>query len=198
MKKSDSHTVLTLLLAVVLLLVAHSMVHAATITDGYPGDPNQWEGLTTNTIIEISLDEPVALIGDPAAPDWDYCVKKASFNGLDFVLTDVTCEVEVSADRKTIKLYPNDLLDENGLYAYKVVNINFDGGGSEQNVAEYFETGENPVPALALQVNEADMCDDEGQDMNPHNVAFHCVRCHVEFAIRFPTVYGTCVIVPGY
>lgn len=196
MKKSDSHTVLILLLAFVLLLAPHSMVQAATITGGYPGDPNQWEGLTTNTIIELSFDEPVALINND--PDWDYCVKKASFNGLDFVLSDVACTVEVSADRQTIKLYPNDLLDGNSMYAYKVVSINFDGGGSAQDAAAYFETGENPVPALAFQVNEADMCDDEGQDMNPHHVAFHCVRCHVEFAIRYPTAYGTCVIVPGY
>ena len=198
MKKSDSHNVLTLLLAAVLLLASHITVNAAAITDSYPGDPNQWEGLTTNTIIEISLDEPVALTGDPAVPDWDYCVKKASFNGLDFVQTDVSCEVEVSADRKTIKLYPNDLLDGNSMYAYKVVNINFDGGGSAQDFAEYFETGENPVPVLATQVNEADMCDDEGQDMDPHHIAFHCVRCHVEFAIRYPGAYGTCIITPGF
>lgn len=195
MKKSDAQTVLTLLLAVVVLLAGQVMVHAATITDGYPGDPNQWEGLTTNTIIEISLDEAVAMTGNQ--PDMTYCVKKASFSGLDFVLTDVSCEVEVSADRKTIKLYPADLLDGNSLYAYKVVNINFEGGGSAQDAAAYFETGDNPVPLLATQVNEADMCDDEGGNMDPHHASFHCVRCHVEFAIRFPSYYGTCIITPG-
>ena len=93
----------------------------------------------------------------------DYCVKKASFSGLDFVFTDVSCEVEVSADRKTIKLFPNDLLGENGLYAYKVININFEGGGSEQDFAEYFETGENPIPVFATQIDEADMCDHSGE-----------------------------------
>ena len=196
MKKSASYTILILMVAVACLFTAQSALNAATITDGHPGYPNQWDGLTTNTIIEISLDEPVVMVGN--IPDWEYCVKKATFSGLDFVLTDVSCEVEVSADRKTIKLYPNDLLDGSGLYAYKVVNVNFEGGGSAQDSGGYFETGENPVPALALQVDEADMCDDEGQDMDPHHVAFHCVRCHVEFAIRFPTVYGTCVIVPGY
>ena len=114
MKKSDAHTVLTLLLAFVCLLAAQVTVHGATITDGYPGYPNQWEGLTTNTIIEISLDEPVAMIGNQ--PDMTYCVKKASFSGLDIVLTDVTCDVEASDDRKTIKLYPQALLDGNSLY----------------------------------------------------------------------------------
>ena len=198
MKKSDSHTVLTLLLAFVLLLAGRVTVHAATITDGYPGDPNQWEGLTSNTIIELTFDEPVAFTGDPAGPDWEYCVKKASFNDLDFVFTDVTCEVEVSPDRKTIKLYPDALLEENALYAYKVVNINFEGGGSAGDFAEYFETGDNPIPVLATQVNEADMCSDEGGDMDPHHISFHCVRCHVEFAIRFPPIYGTCIITPGF
>ena len=69
-------------------------------------------------------------------------------------------------------------------------------GGSAQDFPGYFETGENPIPVLALQVSEADMCDDEGQDMDPHHVAFHCVRCHAESAINFPTVYGTCIITP--
>jgi len=197
MKKSDSHAVLTLLLAAVFLLGAQSMVQAATITDGYPGYPNQWEGLTTNTIIEISLDEPVALTGDPAAPDWDYCVKKASFSGLDFVLTDVSCEVEVSADRKTIKLYPNDLLDGNSLYSYKVITINFDPSGSAQDVAAYFETGGNPIPALALQVDEADMCGETpasaGKELD--QLQNYCVRCHYTWKELYPTVFP-CVITP--
>ena len=76
MKKSASYTILILMVAVACLFTAQSALNAATITDGYPGYPNQWDGLTANTIIEISLDEPVALVGDPAAPDWDYCVKK--------------------------------------------------------------------------------------------------------------------------
>ena len=195
MKKSASYTILTLVMAFAYLLVAQVTVHAATITDGYPGYPNQWEGLTTNTIIEISLDEPVALIGN--APDWDYCVKKASFNGLDFVLTDVSCQVEVSADRKTIKLYPNDLLGENGLYAYKVVSINFDPSGSAQDVAAYFETAANPIPVLALQVDEADMCGDTpasaGKELD--QLQLYCGRCHYNWVELYPTVFP-CVITP--
>ena len=70
MKKSASYTILTLVMAFTCLLASQVTVHTATITDGYPGYPNQWDGLTTNTIIEISLDEPVALIGND--PDWDY------------------------------------------------------------------------------------------------------------------------------
>jgi len=193
MKKS-AYTILTLIMAFACLLAAEVTVHAATITDGYPGYPNQWEGLTTNTIIEISLDEEVALVGNPPAPDWDYCVQKASFSGLDFVLTDVSCEVEVSADRKTIKLYPNDLLDETSLYAYKVVYINFDAGGSQQNFAEYFDTGQNPIPVLSLQVDEADMCgDQEGKNLD--QLQYYCGRCHFNWVELYPSVFP-CVITP--
>lgn len=192
MKKSDLHTALTFAVVLAFLLAGQITGNAATITDGHPGYPNQWEGLTTNTIIEISLDEPVALIGN--APDWEYCVKKASFSGLDFVLTDVSCEVEVSADRKTIKLYPNELLDENGLYAYKVVSINFDPSGSAQDVAGYFETAANPIPTLALQVDEADMCgDQEGKDLD--QLQYYCGRCHFKWKELYPTVFP-CIITP--
>ena len=59
MKKRDSHTILTLIVAVACLLAAQITTHAATITDGYPGYPNQWDGLTTNTMIEITLDSPL-------------------------------------------------------------------------------------------------------------------------------------------
>jgi hypothetical protein len=192
MKKSASYTILTLVMAVTCLLASQVMVRAATISDGYPGYPNQWEGLTTNTIIEISLDEPVALVGN--APDWDYCVKKASFSGLDFVLTDVSCEVEVSADRRTIKLYPNELLDENSLYAYKVVTINFDPSGSDQDVPGYFETGGNPIPALALQVDEADMCGDQ-EGKNVDQLQYYCGRCHFKWIELYPSVFP-CIITP--
>jgi len=192
MKKCDAHTVLTLLLVFVFLLAAQITVHAAAITDGYPGYPNQWEGITTNTIIEISLDEPVALIGND--PDWDYCVKKVSFSGLDFVQTDVICDVEVSADRKTIKLYPQEFLDENGLYAYKVVTINFDPSGSAQDVAAYFETGENPIPAFAIQVDEADMCgDQQGKPVN--QLQYYCGRCHIKWVELYPFTFP-CIMTP--
>lgn len=194
MKKSASYTILILMVAVACLFTAQIALNAATITDGHPGYPNQWEGLTTNTIIEIVLDAPVALTGDPPAPDMEYCVKKAAFNGLDFEFTDVSCEVEVSADQRTIKLFPNELLGGNGLYAYKVVNINFEGGGSQQNVAGYFETGENPIPAFALQVDEADMCDEqEGKTME--QLQYYCGRCHNNWVELYPTIFP-CIITP--
>ncbi len=194
MKKSDLHTALILVFVVSLACLVGLQVtsNAATITDGHPGYPNQWDGLTTNTIIEISLDEPVAIIDNQ--PDLEYCVKKATFSGLDFVLTDVSCAVEVSGDRKTIKLYPNDLLDENGLYAYKIVSINFEGGGSQQDVAAYFETGDNPIPKLALQVDEADMCgDQEGKNLT--QLQYYCGRCHFKWIELYPSVFP-CIITP--
>ena len=197
MKKRDSRTILILMAAVTCLFAAGITLNAATITDGHPGYPNQWDGLTTNTIIEIFLDGPVALIGgDPTAPDVDYCVKKATFSGLDFVFTDVTCDVEVSADRKTIKLFPTDLLGDNGLYAYKVNNINFEGGGSQQDVAVYFETGDNPIPILATQVDEIDMCSDEGGNLETNQINFWCVTCHSYWKDLYPTSYGVCTITP--
>ena len=194
MRKSASYPILTLLMAFTCLLASQVTVHAATITDGYPGYPNQWDGLTTNTIIEISLDEPIAFIGND--PDWDYCVKKATFSGLDIVLTDVSCEVEVSPDRKTIKLYPNDLLDGNSLYAYKVTSINFDPSGSDQDVAVYFETGDNPIPALALQLDEADLCDHSEEVLTLTPVSVWCARCHENWAAQYPDVWGPCPLTP--
>ena len=196
MRKNDPHTILTIILAVACLIAAETTIHAAMISDGYPGYPNQWEGLTTNTTIEITLDTPVALIGNPPAPDMDYCVKKATFSGLDIVLTDVSCEVEVSADQKTIKLFPTDLLEGNGLYAYKINNINFDGGGSQQDVAAYFETGDNPIPALALQLDEADLCDHSGETLGYEQANVWCARCHEAWAAEYPTVWGTCPLTP--
>ena len=195
MKKSDLYTVLTLAVVVVFLVAVGITGNAATITDGHPGYPNQWDGLTTNTIIEITLDEPVATIGDPPAPDIDYCVKMATFNGLDFEFTDVSCEVEVSDDRRTIKLFPTDLLDGNGLYAYKINNINFDGGGSQQDVPAYFATGDNPVPPFALTVAEADMCgDQEGKDLD--QLQYYCGRCHYNWVELYGDVVFPCIITP--
>jgi hypothetical protein len=163
--------------------------------------------MTTNTIIEIKLDTPVALIGSPPSPDIDYCVKKAEFNGLDFVFSDISCETDVSDDRKTITIHPADVLGENGLYAYKITNINFEGGGSQQNVAEYFQTGNNPIPVLATQVNETvlpsppyetklDMCTDEGGTLEFEVVNYWCVKCHASWAVGYPTVWGVCKICP--
>ena len=180
MKKDNPITMVALLLAIGCLLTTQVAVHSASISDGHPGYPNKWDGLTTNTVIEIKLDAPVATLGDPPAPDMEYCVKKFEFSGLDFIFTDVSCDVEVSDDRKTIKLYPNDLLGENGLFAYKVIDINFEGGGSEQDFAKYFETGDNPIPAFATQIDEVDMCDDEGGDLTP-DIQPWCVRCHTDW-----------------
>jgi len=160
------------------VLVFMSTCYGAGITDSYPGYPDTWDGLTTNTIIEIKLDTPVAMIGDPPEPDMEYCVKKCEFSGLDFVFTDVSCDVDVSDDRKTIKLYPNELLGENGLFAYKVIDINFEGGGSEQDFAKYFETGDNPTPTFATQIDEIDMCEDDG-DLSA--LKGWCVRCHTDW-----------------
>ena len=198
MKKRDSRTILILMAAVTCLFAAGITLNAvATITDGYPGYPNQWEGMTTNTTIEINLDTPVALIGgDPTAPDVDICVKKATFSGLDFVFTDVPCEVEVSADRKTLKLYPTDLLDANEIYSYKVNDINFEGGGSQQEVAGYFETGDNPVPILATQVDEIDLCSDEGGNLLTNKINFWCLTCHIYWQEQYPASYGVCTITP--
>ena len=73
----------------------------ASISDGYPGYPGVWNGLTTNTIMLINLDTPVAMIGNQ--PDMTYCVKKLSgFNGFDYVFTDVTCDVAASDDRMRV------------------------------------------------------------------------------------------------
>ena len=206
MKKINLTPIMTVIVALACFFTVRMPVHAAAITESYPGYPGQWQGLTTNTVIEIKLDTPVAMIS-PTVPDIDYCVKMAAFNGLDFVFTDVACEVDVSADRQTITIYPADVLGENGLYAYKVTNINFEGGGSEQNVAEYFETGDNPIPVLVTQVNETvlpsppyetslDMCTDEGGNLLLSTVNYWCIRCHSDWAISYPTVWGVCKICP--
>lgn len=207
MKKITSTPIMIAIVASACFFTARIPIHAATITDNYPGYPSRWEGLTTNTIIEIRLDTPVAMVGSPPAPDIEYCVKMAAFNELDFVFTDVSCELDVSADRKTITIHPADVLGENGLYAYKVTNINFEGGGSQQNVAEYFETGDNPIPVLATQVNETvlpsppyetslDMCTDEGGTLEFEVVNYWCVRCHSSWVVSYPGTWGVCKLCP--
>ena len=85
-------------------------------------------------------------------------------------------------------------MDENDLYAYKVININFEGGGSQQDVAGYFETGDNPIPPFALQVDEADMCgEQEGKTLE--QLQYYCGRCHFNWVEEFPSVFP-CVITP--
>jgi hypothetical protein len=104
--------------------------------------------------------------------------------------------VDVSADRKTITLYPNDVLGENGMYAYKVENINFEDLSSEQDYAKYFESGDNPIPPFALEVAEADMCSDEGANLLTNQINFWCVKCHTDYVDTYPTIYGVCVLAP--
>ncbi len=189
MKKYNPRIIAVLVLTVGFILTVQVSLHAATITGSYPGYPGTWEGLTTNTTIEIALDTAVAMVGP--APDITYCVKKAELSGLDFVFTDVPCTVDVSADRKTIILYPNDMLGANGMYAYKIETINFEGGGAEQDYARYFESGDNPIPQqFALEVDAAAMCSDEAV------YDYYCVRCHTDYVDLYPFIYGVCVIAP--
>ena len=90
--------------------------YAGTITDGYPGHPGVWTGLTTNTTTVINLDSPVAMVG--TQPDMTYCVKKVTFNGFDFVFTNVACDAAASDNRKSVTLYSQALLDTTSRYAY--------------------------------------------------------------------------------
>jgi hypothetical protein len=186
--KKDSPRIIPVLFLAIGLMVALPNMPYANITGGYPGYPGTWEGLTTNTIIEITLDTPVALVGNPPAPDIIYCVRKVEFSGLDFVFSDVPAVADVSADRKTIILYPTDVLGENGMYAYKIESINFEGGGSEQGFVRYYETGNNPVPSFATQIDEADMCEDDG---NLSQLRGWCVRCHTDWK-----PFLNCIITP--
>ena len=111
------------------MLVLIGPVYGASITSGYPGSPGVWTGLTTNTLMIIDLDAPVAMVG--TQPDMTHCVKKLSgFNGFDYVFTDVACDAAAADDRMSVALYPQALLDTSAQYAYNVVNINFQGGGS--------------------------------------------------------------------
>ncbi len=180
MRKNYPCIMLALVLAFVYLLSVQTTSYSASITDGFPGHPGNWDALTTNTIIAITLDSPVAMVGDPPVPDMEYCVKKCTFNGLDFVLTDVSCAVEVSDDRKTIRLYPNDLLGESSLYAYKIIDINFQGGGSQQDFSKYFETGDNPITSVLTHwEDETTIANDEGGNLD---LTFQCwcIRCHTD------------------
>ena len=135
----------------VLLVILLAGVSFADVTDGYPGYPNAWEGMTTNTIIKIDLDRPVAMIG--GQPDMDYTVKKAAFDGFDFNTAAVLCDVEVSDDRKIIRLYPQELLEKDSFYAYKLERIAFEDA-TEQEYTQCYSTGSNPPQFLSTQVSE--------------------------------------------
>ena len=107
---SKKFLILPLVLSIFLELVIFPC-YAGTITDGYPGYPGTWQGLTTNTITVANLSSPVAMVGNQ--PDMTYCVKKVSLSGFDLVFTDVTCDVAASDDRMSVMLYPQGLLDTN-------------------------------------------------------------------------------------
>ena len=204
-----------IMLAVVsfpVLAIFSAITYGANIVSGYPGSSNSWDGLTTNTIIKIDLDQAVAMIGD--MPDMDYIVKKASFNGFDFVFSDVLCDVSASDNRKSIMLYPLDIAEEYGIYAYKILNINFQGGGSAQNYTKCYATGDNPVSQLDTTMLEALMCtDDAPLWQNSHDdighygyiaqymhggPANHCLRCHLitDDSIFWLDVPSQCILTP--
>ena len=176
-------TLCNIILALNLLpmLVLIGPAYGASITNGYPGTPGVWNGLTTNTLVIIDLDAPVAMVGNQ--PDMTYCVKKLSgFSGFDYVFTDVTCDAAAADDRKSVALYPQALLDTSAQYAYNVVNINFQGGGSVQNFSKCYVTGTNPIIApLPPSVNEADLCTDYNnpEGFNLLGGGNYCFKCHV-------------------
>lgn len=153
----------------------------ANILDGYPGPGGT--GLTTNTFMLINLDSPVAMVGNQ--PDMTYCVKKVSFStsGFDYVITssDVACDVAASDDRKSVILYPQALLDNSSKYAYRIENINFQGGGSAGHFNQCYATGTNPLIPLANSLQEADMCTDYNYigGFNGMSGANWCFKCHV-------------------
>jgi len=159
----------------------------ASILNGYPiGQGPSLTGLTTNTIMLINLDTPVAMIG--TQPDMTYCVKKLSFSGFDYVFTDVACDAAAADDRKRVGLYPQALLDTSSPYAYHVVNINFQGGGSAQNFSQCYLTGDNPIIPPGNSVAQADMCTDYNySQFNVISGGNYCFKCHVNGYIRIGT-----------
>ena len=176
--KTFCKIVLALNLLTMLALVGP--VFGASITSGYPGYPGVWNGLTTNTIMLINLDAPVAMNG--TQPEMTYCVKKLTFSGFDYVLSDVACDAAAADDRLSVGLYPQALLDKSAQYAYNVVNINFQGGGSAQNFSKCYVTGTNPIIApLPPAVNEADLCTDYNYvgGFNGISGGNYCFKCHV-------------------
>lgn len=174
------------------VVMLSSASHGAAIYDSYPGHPNAWDGLTTNSIIKLDLDESVAMIG--GQPDMVYHVKAATFSGFEMILTDVACDVEVSGDLKTIRLYPQNIMDNSALFAYKIENINFAGGGSSQTESRFYTSGVNPAPLFNTTIVEGDMCNDTEGKYNWFRLdnGMYCGRCH-------PTLwepYMDCTITP--
>ena len=147
----------------------------AGITDGYPGYPNTWQGLTTNTITEVNLNTPVNILPGNQ-PDVTDCVKKVTLSGFDFVFTDVACDAAATDDRMSVMLYSQGLLDTDSQYAYNIVNIN----GAATNFNRCYNTGINPLIPLAFQVNQADLCTDyNNQNFNSLSGGNFCYKCHV-------------------
>jgi hypothetical protein len=150
------------------------------ILDGYPSGT----GLTGNTVMRINLDSPVAMIGNQ--PDMTYCVKKLvsfSISGFDYIINnaDVPCDVAASDDRLSVTLYPQALLDISAQYAYRIENINFQGGGSAGHFSQCYATGNNPLIPLANSVAQADLCTDYNYEGGGNYWAGgnFCFRCHV-------------------
>ena len=183
MRMLSKSTPRVVLILTVFMVVFTAATSSAGITGGYPGYPKTWEGMTTNTIIRIDLDKPVSLSG--GQPDMDYTVKKAAFDGFDFISVEVICDVEVSDDRKTIRLYPQGLLEKDSFYAYKIERIAFEGG-TEQNYTQCYATGSNPPQFLNAFVSEADICDDRVASFSEGS---WCGRCHGEWEEEFSCVF---------
>jgi len=181
------------------MLVLIGPVYGAAITSGYPGAPGPWNGLTTNTLMIIDLDAPVAMNG--TQPEMTYCVKKLSgFSGFDYVFTDVACDAAASDDRMSVALYPQALLDKSAQYAYNVVNINFQGGGSAQNFSKCYVTGTNPIISPNDQANEAALCTDYNYagGFNGVSGGNYCFKCHVDgYAKINPTIMTDNYLLPN-
>ena len=175
------------------------------ILDGYPSGT----GLTGNTVMRIDLDSPVAMSG--TQPQMTYCVKKLvsfSISGFDYIINnaDVACDVAASDDRKSVTLYPQALLDTSAKYAYRIENINFQGGGSAGHFSQCYTTGNNPLIPLANTAAEATLCTDYnyiGGTTNPVVTGNYCFKCHVggytiidtwvnTVGAYGPVVYPTC------
>jgi hypothetical protein len=167
-------------LNLLLLLVLLGPVYGANITSGIPGS----SGVTTNTLMTIYLDTPVAMVG--TQPDMTYCVKKLKIDvaaqGFNYSFADVACDAAAADDRLSVSLYPQALLDNASQYAYKIVSLNFQGGGSAQNFSQCYITGANPAIPPAYAVNEAVQCTDYNYigGFNGISGGNYCFKCHVD------------------
>jgi hypothetical protein len=196
MKLYSKNIVIASLVMGILPLLFMLPCFGASIQDVYPGGT----GLTTNTLMLINLDSPVAMIGNQ--PDMTYCVKKVSFSisGFDYIInnTNVPCDAAASDDRKSVTLYPQALLDTSAQYSYRIENINFQGGGSAGHFSQCYATGNNPLIPLAKSDMEAKLCTDYNYEygFNPmfwsaadssYSQGNSCYKCHVnEYTTLLP------------